>query len=262
MSVWSLFAAFFVGLLQGILEWLPISSQGNLVMLMMTVLGLEPPQALSTSIYLHIGTGLAAVAYFREDIFGILGRDSEENRLLLRFLLITTAVTGLVGLPLFLVAREASYFGGILLALTGVALIVTGIIQKVSRSGGTRTVASLDAREGVVMGLTQGLSAIPGLSRSGLTTSALFLKRYTGGEAFRISFLMSIPATFAAVAGLAVIEGFPRLDTELMVAISASFLSALFSIDLLLRLARRMRFWGLCIVLGLLALILNAIWLI
>ncbi|MFB0558277.1 MAG: undecaprenyl-diphosphate phosphatase, partial [Candidatus Bathyarchaeia archaeon] len=134
--------------------------------------------------------------------------------------------------------------------------------QKVSRSGGTRTVASLDAREGVVMGLTQGLSAIPGLSRSGLTTSALFLKRYTGGEAFRISFLMSIPATFAAVTGLAVIEGFPRLDTELMVAISASFLSTLFSIDLLLRLARRIRFWGLCIVLGLLALILNAIWLI
>lgn len=254
-SVLSPFAALVVGLLQGLLEWLPISSQGNLLMMMMTLLGLEPSQALRTSVYIHVGTGLAALFYFREDILGIARRDSEHDRLLFRFLFLGTAITGIVGFPLFLLARGASRFGEILLSLTGVALIMTGMIQKGAGSGGTKTARSLGTHEGIILGVAQGFSAIPGLSRSGLTSSVLLVRRYSGVEALRISFLMSVPAVFAAAIGLSLIEGLPPLDSGLTVVVAASFLSALLSIDLLLKLARRIRFWGLCVALGLLALL-------
>jgi undecaprenyl-diphosphatase len=170
-------------------------------------------------------------------------------------LFVGTAITGIVGFPLFLLARGASRFGEILLALTGVALIMTGMIQKGAGSGGTKTARSLGTHEGIILGVAQGFSAIPGLSRSGLTSSVLLVRRYSGVEAFRISFLMSVPAVFAAALGLLLIEGLPPLDSGLAVAVAASFLSALLSIDLLLKLARRIRFWGLCVALGLLALL-------
>ena len=250
-----LITALIVGLLQGVFEWLPISSQGSLVLLMVALLGLEPAYALSLSVYIHIGTGLAALAYFRGDLMGAVRLGSERDRGLFRFLAITTAVTGAVGLPLFLFARVTSLYGEGLLGLTGLALISTGIIERSARRRGSRNAETLGLGETVLLGLVQGCSAVPGISRSGITTSALLLRGFSGEEAFRISFLMSVPSVFAAAAGLALIEGIPTLNSSLLVAVAASFVSGLLSIGLLLRIARRVRFWSLCVALGLLALL-------
>jgi len=247
--------ALIVGLLQGALEWLPISSQGSLVLLMVALLGLDPVDALSLSVYLHLGTGFAALAYFRRDIMRILRPSSEIDQQMFRFLAIVTVVTGVVGLPLFLFARMASIYGETLLGLTGVALISTGMVERTARRRGTRTAETLSLGEGTLLGVVQGFSAIPGVSRSGITTSTLMLRGFSGEAAFRISFLMSIPAAFAAAVGLAVIGGTPPLGFSFLVAVAASFFSALFSMDLLLRFARRVRFWRLCVVLGVLALL-------
>ncbi|MCW3979287.1 MAG: undecaprenyl-diphosphate phosphatase [Candidatus Bathyarchaeota archaeon] len=256
-----LVASLIVGLLQGLLEWLPISSQGNLVVLMMSVLGLEPDFALSLSVYLHLGTGLAALVYFREEVLDAIRRDSDSDRALFRFLVIATFTTGVVGLPIFLVVRGASMYGEALLALTGAALIVTGLVQKGAQTEGARTTESLESREGVILGLVQGLSAIPGLSRSGLTTSALLIRKYSGEESFRISFLMSVPAVFAAAVGLVYLEGVPALESGLLASLTSSFISAYLSIDILLRVARRIRFWGLCVLLGTLAILPQVVYL-
>lgn len=242
-----------VGLIQGILEWLPISSQGSLVLLMVSVLRLEPSNALSLSAYLHFGTGLAALAYFRRDIVRILRPGSETGWRLFRFLAVATVVTGVVGLPLFLLVRMASVYGEILLGLTGFALISTGIVERSARRRGGRVAETLSRGEGVLFGLIQGFSAVPGVSRSGVTTSALLFRGFSGEEALRISFLMSIPAAFAAAAGLMALEGAPPPGLSLIVAVVVSFLSALFSMDVLLRVARRVRFWILCVALGVLA---------
>ena len=250
-----LIAALILGLMQGILEWLPVSSQGNLVVLAVAFLGLEPEYALSLSVYLHLGTGLAALVYFRKQVAVILGRGSEGDRELFRFLLIATIVTGAVGFPIFAAVRLTSLYGEVLLALTGLALLATGVMQRDRGSGGTQEPTRLDVQDGLALGVVQGLSAIPGLSRSGVTTTALLLKDFSGEQALRLSFLMSIPASFAAVAGLALIEGAPPVDTGILLALAASFISALVSIDLLMKLARRTRFWKLCIVLGLIALV-------
>ena len=247
--------ALIVGLLQGLLEWLPISSQGSLVLLMIALLGLEPAVALGLTVYLHIGTGLAALTYFRRDISRVLRLSSEPDQQMLRFLVVATVVTGVVGLPLFLFAKMASIYGETLLGLTGVALISTGIVERSTRRWGVRTDETLSRRESLILGLVQGFSAIPGVSRSGITTSALLLRGFSGKEAFRISFLMSVPAVFAAAFGLTIVQGAPPLRLNLLVALAASFLSALLSIDFLLRMARKLRFWSLCMMLGVLALI-------
>jgi len=248
-------SALIVGLLQGLLEWLPISSQGNLVIFMISFLGLEPEYALSLSVYLHLGTGLAALVYFREEILGVLRRDSASNRLLFRFLVIATFMTGIVGLPLFLIARGTSLLGEALLTLTGAALIVTGLVQRGARGEHSRTTEPLETRDGIILGFVQGLSALPGLSRSGLTTSVMLFRGYSGEEAFRISFIMSVPAVFAAALGLTAVEGAPPLGSGVLLSLVASFLSAYLTIDVLLKLARRVKFWSLCIALGLLALL-------
>ena len=251
----SILTYLFIGLLQGVLEWLPISSQGNLVILMTAFLGLEPSQALDMSVFIHLGTGLAALVYFRREVADILLRRSERDRRLFSFLLVTTIMTGVIGLPLYIFAKSASFYGDALLILTGVALLVTGVVQSRATVSGEKSSESLDPKEGLALGFSQGLSALPGLSRSGLTTSVLLFKGFSGAEAFRISFLMSIPAVFAAAAGLIVIEGVPPLGVGVLLSVLASFVSALLTIDLLLKLARRIRFWSLCIVLGLIALL-------
>ena len=222
---------------------------------MVTLLGLEPAVALGLTVYLHIGTGLAALTYFRRDISRVLRLSSEPDRRMLRFLVVATVVTGVVGLPLFLFAKMASIYGETLLGLTGVALISTGIVERSTRRWGVRTAETLSRRESLILGLVQGFSAIPGVSRSGITTSALLLRGFSGEEAFRISFLMSVPAVFAAAFGLTIVQGAPPLRLNLLVALAASFLSALLSIDFLLRMARKLRFWSLCMMLGVLALI-------
>jgi undecaprenyl-diphosphatase len=250
-----LISALILGLFQGVLEWLPVSSQGNLVVLAIAFLGLDPGYALSLSVYLHLGTGLAAMVYFRDEVAGILGRESERDRELFRFLLIATILTGVVGFPIFAFVRLTSLYGEALLALTGLALLATGVMQRGRGSGRTRRSTGLEVKDGLAMGVVQGLSAIPGLSRSGVTTTALLLKDFPGEEALRLSFLMSIPASFAAAAGLFLVEGAPPMDAGILLALVVAFLSALVSIDLLIKLARRIEFWKLCLVLGFVALV-------
>ena len=237
------------------MEWLPISSQGNLVILMTVFLGLDASQALDLSVFIHLGTGLAALVYFRREVMGILLRRTERDRGLFSFILVSTIMTGVIGLPLYVFAKSASFYGDALLILTGVALLVTGVIQRSAKVTGEKSSESLESKDGLTLGFSQGLSALPGLSRSGLTTSVLLFKSFSGAEAFRISFLMSIPAVFAAAAGLIVIEGVPPLGGGVLLSVLAAFLSALLTIDLLLRIAKRMRFWSLCIFLGLIALL-------
>ncbi len=247
--------ALVLGLLQGVLEWLPVSSQGNLVLLAITLLGLEPSYALSFSVYLHVGTGLAALVYFRREVARIIMRGSEDDRRLFQFLATATLVTGVVGYPIFAFVELASLYGEALLALTGVALLATGLMQKSRESRDMPPPNGLGLKDGLILGVVQGLAVIPGLSRSGVTTTALLIKGFPGKEAFRLSFLMSIPAVFAAAAGLAIVEGIPPVDGGILVALSASFISALVSIDLLIKLAQRTRFWKLCVVLGSIALL-------
>jgi len=250
-----LIEAIFLGIAQGVLEWFPVSSQGNLVLIMILMFGFETSDILDYSIYLHIGTGFAALLYFRGKVFDILIRRTEKDKRLFNYLFISTLITGLLGFPLYHIAESTLFLGESLLALTGVALIFTGVIQKKTERIKIKESSKLSVKHGLLVGALQSLAALPGMSRSGLTTSILLMLGFTEASSLEVSFLMSIPAVFAAAIGLFIIEGPVKVSSNIIVSIITSFISAYLTIDALLRLAKRINFWKLCFLLGIIALI-------
>ncbi len=253
-----------LGILQGVLEWLPVSSQGQLSLAMIYLFKIDAGQVLDFSVFLHIGTLLAVTIYLRNDITNLLRRlpsyrfdyANKQNRLV-SFLLLATVLTGAVGYPLYrLLHTAAPLTGEIFIALIGVALIVTGLLQKYAKVGGARQTADLNLKDTVLLGVAQGFSVIPGISRSGTTTSFLIFRKFSSEEALRLSFLMSIPAVLGAEIGLALVGGLPTISLlEALTSIAFAFLFGLLSIHVLMKIAQKIRFWAFCIFLGILALI-------
>lgn len=244
----SLTASIIAGILQGLLEWLPVSSEGNMVILLSTLFGHTVDETLNASIFLHLGTGLAALVYFREPVLNIVQMKTEEDKNMLIKLFVMTMLTGLVGFPIFMYINLSASTGETLLALTGCALVVTGLLQR-RASKASMSSSELSWPITLTLGIAQGLAVIPGLSRSGITTSIMLIKNFDGEEAFRTSFLMSIPASFAASFGLMLVRGFtPNLFSGLSALIAAGV--GYFAIGRLLDLARKMSFWKICLGLG------------
>lgn len=227
---------------------------------MVYVLGMPPSQALRLSIFIHTGTLLSATLYFRREIRDLLrlvagDRSKPEDIRLLTFLFLATMLTGLVGLPLYLLVKSA-ISEWLFIVLTGSALIATGLIQRVSQVSGTRETRDLAPPDGLLTGLLQGLSALPGVSRSGMTLTALLVRGFKADEALRLSFILSIPAVALAELGTLVTDGFPAVDaSSVLLALVFSFVSSLACMQLLLQIARRFRFWALCITLGIVSLL-------
>jgi undecaprenyl-diphosphatase len=248
----SLKEAIIAGILQGILEWLPISSEGNLVIFLNGLLGLEATDTLLFVIFLHLGTGLSALFYFRREIISIILARNRETRLTLYRLILITLVTGIIGFPIFYFLSVSPYFGETLLGITGLALIFTGLIQKNRGSKGYKQLQELNWSETIGLGIVQGIAIIPGFSRSGATTSFLLFRDFKGEDAIRFSFLMSIPASFAAVFGMLLIDNY-TISTEAVISLLSTIIVGYFTIDLLIKVAGKISFWQICLVLGIIS---------
>jgi undecaprenyl-diphosphatase len=255
--------AIILGLLQGILEWLPISSQGNLVLIMVVFLNFEKTQALSLSIFLHAGTMFSVLIYFRRDLYILLKElpkyrfeySNKESRLL-SFIFFTSIITAIIGYPIFKFSETATMHGEFFISLIGVSLIISGLIQKVVRSNGKRVIGDVNFFDTLILGVMQGFSAFPGISRSGITISSLLFRNFTNKSSLKLSFLMSIPAILIAEIGLTLTTVFPSINlTIIILSCGASFFSGLISIHFLLKLAQKIKFYAFCIIVGILALI-------
>jgi undecaprenyl-diphosphatase len=253
-SVVKLLETIIAAIFQGILEWLPVSSEGNLVIYLQGIVGMEATETLQLSIFLHIGTGLAAFIYFRKDLQSLLIMRNKIQKDIFIKLVIITILTGLVGLPIFLYLSFSTFLGEALLGLTGVALILTGSLLKNRGFVGQKDIQKLDWYETLGLGIVQGLSIIPGISRSGITTSFLLFRNYKGSEALRFSFLMSIPASFSAGFGMILIESY-IITIESLLSLFLTFIVGYISIGVLLRIAEKTSFQKICIALGGIALL-------
>lgn len=258
----SFWQSIILGVIQGITEWLPVSSKGinTLVLLYFTQMPLV--EAYQLSIWLHTGTLFAALIYFRHDVSGLVRnlpnyfkRDNctANSSTLTTFLIITTVVSAALGAPLLLFSlTQITFLEGYAISIIGIFLIATGLLQRFSlRSSGTKTVTG--RKDAVLLGAVQALSVIPGLSRSGLTVSTLLLRGYEAGQAMRLSFLMSIPLVLGAEIGLNLVGG-ASFNLVSLGGIIAAFLFGVLTIGALLKLAKRIQFWKFCIFLGLLSL--------
>ncbi len=251
--------AFILGLIQGITEWLPVSSKSQIMLASMGLFDIAPENALSLSIYLHIGTMLAAIVYFRNEIYQLLKRTVVEPRdKLFQFLVVSTLCTGAIGVPLFIFVKDVfvTMNGEAFTGVIGIGLVFTGVLLLKSKQTGGRTEKGLVLKDSVIAGVAQSLSVLPGVSRSGVTTASLLWIGFSQESALKLSFLMSILAVSGAEVGFSILKGFSGIGVaEGAVMIISSFAFGIISIEFLLRIARNLSFAYFCIFIGIVSLV-------
>ncbi len=252
--------AVLLGVLQGVAEWLPVSSEGLVVAAYSQLEGESLDEAVGYALWLHVGTMPAALVVLRNDVAALARRVRQRPgrpSSLLLFLVVATALSMMLALPLVLVLGELSgIVGASVMGLVGLLMLVTGALQVRGPRLGERDRTHLALPDALLAGLAQGLSVLPGISRSGLTVAALLGRGVEKREALVISFLMSIPAS-AAAALFAAVSGGLALSSEAVVAAAVAFVVGIAAIRAMLELARRVNF-GLFVVLVGLAMIATA----
>jgi len=247
--------AAFWGLIQGLTEFLPVSSSGHLV-LVPALLGMDEPD-LATSVLLHVGTLAAVVAYYRHDLVRLVHvRTDIEARRILMLLAVGTVPAAVVGLsplegPIEILFDEP-WIVALLLVVTGVVLAFSLLFATGARRLG-------DGRwpDAVVVGLAQAFALLPGISRSGMTITAGMAQGFERVQAARYAFLLSVPA----IAGAGLIEGLDLVreggfEAKLLVGAAVAAVTGYLAITGLVRLLARAGmapFAVYCIVFGALA---------
>jgi undecaprenyl-diphosphatase len=240
-----------LGILQGIFEWLPISSEGAIFLVSSYFFNnTDVSLLLRQALFLHLGTFFAALIYLRKEVSEILRglfnykKQSIEIKKTINFLVISTIISGIIGLIfLKLIDDNASYLLAttkIIILFISVLLIITALLQIYAKHSGVRRYGDLNSKDGVLLGIMQGLSALPGLSRSGLTVSSLLLRKVDKKSALKLSFLMSLPIILGAniFLGLSSMVFYP----EMLIGLLFSFVFGLLTIHLFIKLAEKINF--------------------
>lgn len=246
----SLTEAVVLGVIQGVFEWLPVSSEAVISILMTQLFGSGVTESLNSAIWLHTGTMLAALIYFREDFWELIEfsfdrlieRDFElrgsELENVFVFIVAATFVTSIFGGSLYLGAL--GFFGArpdLFAAITGLALLATGLLR-FYQTGKGRVSKDVGLIDSTFVGILQGLAVIPGISRSGSTVFGLLYQDFSAEDAFRLSFLLSVPAVFIANIGINIFSSF-KVSLELLIASAVAFVVGYFTIDIILEIADR-----------------------
>jgi undecaprenyl-diphosphatase len=254
-----------LGIIQGIAEWLPVSSEGLLVLAKTHLFSSQEGLGaiIRQALFLHFGTFLAALIYFRKDVLQIIKglfqykSQSKEIQNLICFLLIATLISGLLGLVLIkLLSDLATQFtaaGRFITLLIGFLLLATGYLELKARRSGYRTLKDLKIVDSIILGIVQGFSALPGLSRSGLTVSALLLRKFDESYALKLSFLLSLPIVLAGNIILNFDIGVWSMET--LTGLFFSFIFGLATIHALLKIARRINFGYFVLLFGILTIL-------
>jgi undecaprenyl-diphosphatase len=195
MDLWF---ATLLGIVQGITEFLPISSTAHL-RITPALLGIDDPGAAFTAV-IQLGTLVAVIVYFRNDLIdmarGLLaGRASPQTRLFL-YVCAGTVPIGIAGLAFKdVIVGDARSLYVVAVALLVVAIVMWGA-DRVGRQG--RLIPDLRLADALIIGAAQACALIPGVSRSGATIAAALFLGMRRDDAARFSFLLSIPALGAA----------------------------------------------------------------
>jgi undecaprenyl-diphosphatase len=258
--------AVLVGVVQGVLEWLPVSSEGAVALLGALVGGFSPAVAVQFGLFLHFGTAISAMAYYRAEIVALLGdlrtwrprRAFSTETADLSFLVLATLATGVTGIPALLALEDilTEFEGAAFVALIGGLLVVTGLVQRFAASISLGDRAFPNWVDALVVGGLQGFTILPGISRSGTTVSVLLLRGHEGAASLRLSFLLSIPASLAAATIVLLKDGVPAIDPLAgLLALAISAVVGYLAVDTLVRVVRRIPFWSVCVGFGALAVV-------
>ena len=267
-----------IAILQGLFEWLPISSSGQVMMVSINFFGIPPEEAFSLSIWVHLGTAIAVLIKLRKDYIQIIKSiiprrvEVDEGDIKKRnWLIYATIGTAITAIPLYLLFKFVMIEGFtapqgevLTLVISGL-LIVTGIVLLTfRRKFGEKTINTVSDRELIkdssIAGLIQGIAILPGISRSGFTVSTILFEKYDQDQSLKLSFLMSVPVVLASI-GMDIIFGegsvFGTIDIFTILIITAvSFIVGYLSMELLLKIAQKINFSYFCILYGVLAFVI------
>jgi len=191
--------AIILGILQGLTEFLPVSSSGHLV-LAQELLHVSD-SGVTFEVMVHLGTLLSVLVYFRGKLMRLVGSlfnpEMKEERLIVYYLIIGTVPAGLAGFFLedfFERTFSNPFMTAVMLLVTGAILLLTRFIKKGEQK--------IKLPAAVIMGIGQALAIFPGISRSGTTIAFGMYSRVKPSEAAEFSFLLAIPA----IGGAAVLK--------------------------------------------------------
>lgn len=219
----------FMGIVQGLSEFLPISSSAHLVftsnfykVFNNMSIHQQSNQEVFVDIMLHLGTLIAVLIFFRKEVWeiisalltGIKNKDySNHNCKLGLYILLGTVITVLIAFPLNEVAEKLVYspvIVGILLVLTGFVLYMS---EKFSDKLESKS-SEMDLKTSILMAIAQGIAALPGFSRSGWTIAFGLFRKIDRVTAARYSFLLSIPI----ILGASMVYPFIKIDMHELLA--------------------------------------------
>lgn len=232
----SLFHAIVLGIVQGLGEFLPVSSSAHLA-LVPWLLHWDDP-GLAFDVALHVGTLIAVLWYFRDQWIALvkaaLGQGTAEDRRRMGFLIIATIPGAIAGLALEKYA-DTAFRDPRLIALVLIVMgIVLWLVDKAADSD--RALPSMRWRDALLIGLAQMFAIIPGVSRSGSTITAGRALRFTREDAAVFSFLMSMPIiAAAALLKLPHVLRTEGVSAPLVAGVLASAVSGWLAISVLLR---------------------------
>ncbi|MDO4544213.1 MAG: undecaprenyl-diphosphate phosphatase [Clostridia bacterium] len=258
MTIW---LALLLGIVQGVCEFLPVSSSGHLLLLQ-TMFGIEAQEGQLFSVMLHVATLIAVCIVYRKRIWNIICHPIQK---IFGYLILATIPTVVFTLIMKKVEPFATFFssaeGGSFLGagflLTGAMLLLSDYLLQRSRQ---RKLGSMRTRDALVIGGMQCLGVFPGVSRSGSTITGALISGLDRRGAADFSFLMSIPA----ILGATVLEAYDTVKAGItlsgsdilyiIVGMIAAGVTGYFAIRFMLRLITKKRLWGFAIYVGVLGL--------
>lgn len=250
----SIIEAIIIGIVQGLTEFLPISSSGHLVILQ-KLLKIDLPGNL-VEVSTHLGTLLSIILIYKNDIYDLISSfkssKTKDYILLVVIATIPSVVFVLIAKSFILTIFESS-------RSVSFALIFTGIILFISHYG-NYTIKKLNISKGMIIGIFQALAILPGISRSGMTISIALLLGIKNVEAAKFSFMLAIPAIFGAAILTLVETNLNEIDDlifPLIVAAFIAFLSGYYALKFLIKILNNGKFYYFsiyCIFLGIISL--------
>ena len=240
---------FVLAIVQGLTEFLPVSSSGHL-MLIPALTG-WPDQGVVTDVMVHVGSLFAVIVYFWRDVINLLKgtgdllqRNMTDNARMAGYIALATIPALAFGAALKLTGAYEIFRSVKVVAWNAV---IFGILLWVADVVGKRSKIMEDMKlsPALIIGGAQALALIPGTSRSGITMTAARLLGFERAEAARFSFLLGIPAIAAAGAftAIEVVQLGERIPVDALWAALLTFFAALAAITLLMALVRRMGFF-------------------
>ena len=192
--------AIILGVIQGLTEFLPVSSSGHLEITreLLNTNQLPSDNLLMTSV-LHFATALSTILVFRKDIYdlikGLFDKENKTSKSYIIKILIAIVPAGLVG---FLLSDEIEFLFSGNMILVGIMLIITGTLLFLTKIFKTKNF-KISSVHALIIGLSQAFAVIPGISRSGATICTSLFLGNNKSEAAKFSFLIVIPVIFGAI---------------------------------------------------------------